>query len=431
MSILIALIALSVLIIIHELGHFTAAKAVGIKVLEFSLFMGPKLFSFRKGETEYSLRLIPMGGFVKMEGEEESSDDPRAFSNQPVGKRALVIGAGPALNIIFAFIMIFIVMTQSGLITNKITSLADNSPLKQIGVEAGDRIISYDGKRLYDPASDLGIFMYAEDGSPKNIVYFDTSENRKVEKTISPGKTASRIRLGFTAKVVDNVGSNIIEMIEIDSPLEKAGVKRGDRIIMLDDTPVKNTEEIINYLNVTRTDKTAPVKVTVERNGTVMTFENIQPFSDFQYTLGVSFEHKKGNIFDALGGAFNYSISTIRNVLLSLGWLFNGTVSFRELSGPVGIIGSVGTVVQAEQPVGVKLLNLTYFTSFLSINLGVMNLIPFPALDGSHLIVLLIEKIRRRPIPQEKVGLISMIGFVIMIFLLIGTLFNDIPRWLL
>ena len=146
---------------------------------------------------------------------------------------------------------------------------------------------------MYDPASDLGIFMYAEDGSPKNIVYFDTSENRKVEKTISPGKTASRIRLGFTAKVVDNVGSNIIEMIEIDSPLEKAGVKRGDRIIMLDDTPVKNTEEIINYLNVTRTDKTAPVKVTVERNGTVMTFENIQPFSDFQYTLGVSFEHKK------------------------------------------------------------------------------------------------------------------------------------------
>ncbi len=431
MSILIALIVLSILIIIHELGHFLAAKAVGIKVLEFSLFMGPKLFAVKKGETEYSVRLIPMGGYVRMEGEEESSDDPRAFSNQSVGKRALTIGAGPAANVIFAFLMISIVLSQAGLYTNTVTKLSDDSPLKQIGVEVGDKIISYDGKRLFDSPSDLGIFMHAEDGSPKRLVYFDASENQKVEKSVIPGRTATRVRLGFSAKFIDNKGTNIIEMIEVDSPLEKAGVKRGDKIIKLDDTSVNSTEEIINFLNVTRPDKTAPVKVTVERNGNIITFENIQPFSDFQYTLGANFEHKKGNFFEILGGAFNYSISTIRNVLISLGWLFNGTVSFKELSGPVGIIGSVGTVVQAQQPVGVKLLNLIYFSSFISINLGVMNLIPFPALDGSHLLILLIEKIRRKPLPQEKVGMISMIGFVLLIFLLIGTLFNDIPRWLL
>ncbi|NLU52341.1 MAG: RIP metalloprotease RseP [Clostridiaceae bacterium] len=431
MSILVALIALSLLIIIHELGHFLAAKAVGIKVLEFSLFMGPKLFSFKKGETEYSLRLIPMGGFVKMEGEDEESDDARAFSNQPVWKRAVAVSAGPILNIVFAFILAVIVISQSGFTTNTITQLTDNSPLKEIGAEVGDKLISYGGKRIFDPSLDIVTFLYGEDGRAKKITYFDVSENRKVTKTAAPGKTAVRYRLGFTAKLIDNEGSNIIEMIEVDSPLEKAGIKRGDKIIRLDDTEVNSTNDIINYLNNERQDKSAPLTVTVERDGKILTFENIVPFSDFSYTLGVGLEYRKGNAFEVIGASFRYSVSTIRNVLISLGWLIDGTVSFKELSGPVGIIGSVGSVVESQQPVNVIIINLMYLCAFISINLGVMNLLPIPALDGSHLLILLIEKVRGKPLPQEKVGLISMIGFVLLIFLLIGTLINDIPRFLL
>ncbi|NMA67644.1 MAG: RIP metalloprotease RseP [Clostridiaceae bacterium] len=428
MSILIALIVLSVLIIIHELGHFTAAKLSGIKVLEFSLFMGPKLFSFKKGETEYSLRLIPMGGYVKMEGENEDSDDPRAFSNQTAGKRALVIGAGPVLNILFAFLIAAIVMTQTGFFTNIVYKIDDNSPLKEIGIEVGDKIISYGGRRLFDPSSDISIFMYAEDGKPKDITFYDVSENKKVKRAITPGRTETRFRLGFTA-TDDSEGSKVLDL-EIDSPLEKAGVRRGDRIIKLDDTVVNSTQEIITFLNVTRPDKTAPVDVTVDRNGKTLTFENIKPFSDYQYTLGVSFQHKKGNVFEIIKASFDYSISTIRNVLISLRWLFDGTVSIRELSGPVGIIGSVGSVVQTQQPVGVKFLNLLYFSSFISISLGVMNLMPIPALDGSLLLIILIEKIRGKRISQEKVGMVSMVGFFLLIALFIVTLFNDIPRWL-
>lgn len=428
MSILIALITLSVLIIIHELGHFTAAKLSGIKVLEFSLFMGPKLFSFKKGETEYSVRLIPMGGFVKMEGEHEYSDEPRAFSNQPAGKRALVIGSGPVLNILFAFILAAIVIAQTGFFTNTVNILAEDSPLRDIGIETGDRIISYNGRRLYDPSADISIFMYAEDGKPKDITFFDVSENKKVKKVVTPGRTETRFRLGFSATDTEE-GARILDL-EIDSPLEKAGARRGDVIIRIDDTEVSKTQDIINYLNVTRSDKTAPVNVTVDRNGKILTFENIKPFSDYQYTLGVGFQHKKGNVFDIIKGSFNYSISTIRNVLISVRWLFDGTVSFRELSGPVGIIGSIGSVVQTEQPAGVKLLNLLYFSSFISISLGVMNLLPIPALDGSLLLIILIEKIRGRAFSQEKVGMVSMIGFMLLIVLFIVTLFNDIPRWL-
>jgi len=431
MGIIVALIALSILIIIHELGHFMAAKAANIKVLEFSLFMGPRIFSVKKGETTYSLRLIPMGGFVRMEGEEESSDDARAFSNQPVGKRAIVIAAGPLMNLLAAFLFAVIFLGNTGFYTNTITEFYEGSVVKAAGAEIGDRLISYGGRRFYEPASDINLFMYGEDGSEKELVYFDASENKKVTKIIVPGKTPTRVRLGFTAKVEGNIGTNIIDMIETDSPLLKAGIKRGDKIIKLDDTEVFSTPDIQNYLNKTRTDKLAPLTVTVERNGKILVFENVKPFSDYSYTLAINLEHKKGNIFEVMGASIKFCLSTARNVLMTLKWLFNGTISIKELSGPVGIIGAVGSVVETKEPVGQILLNLIYMGSFISVNLAIMNLIPFPALDGSILIILLIEKIRGKPVPQEKVGMISFIGFIFLIGILVITLFNDIPKWLL
>jgi regulator of sigma E protease len=175
----------------------------------------------------------------------------------------------------------------------------------------------------------------------------------------------------------------------------------------------------------------APLTITVERSGNVLVFENIKPFSDYNYTLGINLEHKKGNVFEVMGASAKFCLSTARNVLMTLKWLFNGTISIKELSGPVGIIGAVGSVVETKESAGQILLNLIYMGSFISINLGIMNLIPFPALDGSMLIILLVEKVRGKPVPQEKVGMISFIGFIFLIGILIITLFNDIPRWLL
>lgn len=434
MGILVALIVLSVLIIIHEMGHFFAAKAVGIKVLEFSLFMGPKIFSIKKGETEYTLRLIPMGGAVRMEGEEESSDNPRSFSQQSAWKRAIVIAAGPLMNIISAFIFAAIFLSSTGFLTNTITQFAENSALQQAGVEIGDKLISYDGKRVYDSNTDITLFMYGEDGSAKDIVYFDVSENKKVTKTIIPGRTASRYRLGFTAQYDAKIeaGNTVIDVLETESPLLKAGVKRGDKIIKIDGTEVFSTLDIQKYLNETRENKGAPLSITVERNGKELVFEDITPFADFYYTLGTDFEHKKEgiNIFEIMGASTKFCISTARNVFVTIKWLFSGVVSIKELSGPVGIIGAVGSVVDTPQPFWATLLNLFYLSSVISINLGIMNLIPLPALDGSMLLILLIEKITGKQIPQEKIGMISFIGLILLYGLLIFTLFNDIPRWL-
>lgn len=431
MGILVALIALSFLILIHELGHFAVAKAVGIKVLEFSIFMGPKIFSIKKGETVYSLRLIPMGGYVKMEGEEEKSDDERSFSRQPVWKRALIISAGPIMNVVIAFIFAAIVIFSVGYYTNKITILGDSSPLKTIGMEVGDRFLSYDGKKLFDPYSDINIMMYGENGAPKELTYYDESQKQNVTRMVVPAKTPIQYRLGFTAVSENGVGTNQIQMLEDDSPLKAAGAKKGDIINKVDGISVANTNDIIKVLNETRPNKEAPLSVDVERNGKAFTFSEIKPFPDFQYTLDMDMERVKGNILGIVGASYDFSVSTIRNVFTTLGWLFNGTISFKELSGPVGIIGSVGSVVQEKEPVSTIMLNLLYISAFISINFGVMNLIPFPALDGSILLILLIEKLRGKPLPQEKVGIVTMVGFMLIICLLIATLFNDIPRWFL
>ncbi|NLW03325.1 MAG: RIP metalloprotease RseP [Clostridiaceae bacterium] len=429
MGILVALIVLSILILIHELGHFLVAKAVGIKVLEFSIFMGPKLFSVKRGETVYSLRLIPMGGFVKMEGEDEASDDIRSFSRQPLWKRALVIGSGPAMNIMLAFLLAAIVLSSVGYTTNRVSYLGENSPLKDAGMEVGDRLISYAGKRLFEPGSDIGIFLYGEDGSPKEIVYKDADTGERITRVITPARTRTIWRLGFTAVSENGAGTNEIQMIEDDSPLRAAGIRRGDIVVKIDEFPVSSTSDIQKVLNETRPDKEAPLTLEILRNGQIHVFENIKPYPYSQFTLDLGFERQKGNFFGTIGAAWRFSVSTIRNVFVTLGWLFNGTVSFRELSGPVGIIGSVGSVVQERQPVSEKVLSLLYLSAFIGINLGVMNLLPIPALDGSILLILLIEKIRGKPLPQEKVGMISLIGFMLLIGLLIATLFNDIPRW--
>ncbi len=323
-------------------------------------------------------------------------------------------------------------LSAKGFDTKTITELSNTSPLKAVGVEVGDQLLSYDGKKIFDPSLDINTFLYGEDGTEKEITFFDVSENKKVTKVITPGKTPARVRLGFTAKLVNKEATNIIDMIEVDSPLEKAGIKRGDRVIQLDDTPVTSTADIQKYLNQTRVDKLAPLTVVVERNGKTLTFNNVVPFIDFNYDLGFKFEYReKGSILEVARASVDYCISTMRSVIISIGWLFNGTVSVKEMSGPVGIIGAVGSVVESQESANVIFLNLIYFCSFISINLGVMNLIPFPALDGSMLLFLLIEKIRGKPLPQEKLGMISMIGFILLICVLIFTLFNDIPRWLM
>lgn len=425
MNILWAIIALSFLILIHELGHFVVARWADIKVLEFSIFMGPKLFSWGKGETKYSIRAIPMGGFVRMEGEEEDSDDERAFNKKPAWKRALVVAAGATMNIVIAIIIMTVISFSLGYNTNTISMMSEDSALKEAGLMVGDKIVSYDKKHVFYP-SDLSLFLYVSEGEPVEVSYRREGVKGVQQTTVTPKKTAPVYLIGVSVGMTDGKANNIIQGVEKGSPADMAGLIAGDVIIRVDDVTVSQRDDLLNHLQQT---KDQPVEITVDRNGDIITVHDVVPVASQTYfDLGVQYEYKKGGFWGAITSGINYSISTMRSVFYSIGWLFTGKANFSDLSGPVGIVSYIGEVVDMGRGLSEKILYLMQISAFLSLNLGVMNLLPFPALDGGKLFLILIEKIRKKPIPPEKEAWISLVGFALLIALMIATLFNDIPK---
>lgn len=424
MGILLAILALSFLIIIHELGHFLVAKAFNVRVNEFSLFMGPKIFSFVRGETTYSLRLIPLGGYVKMEGEEEASDDDRAFNKKPIGVRSAIIAAGPIMNIIIAVVFAFIIMAQSGFYTNEVKTVLPGSAGEKAGIQVGDVLEKYNGKNIYQ-VNDLEIFAYPLTNESIDLQVRRNGESKTIH--FKPDRM-SGYKLGFSPKAESGSESNVVANVSNKSPAMKAGVKDGDRIVKLNGTPVKSRQDIASALDKIELNN---VTITVNRDGKEIDLAPVVPMQGKNpeyYAIGVDFNHTKSGIFASLGQSVKYNISIARSIYYSIGWLFTGTVPASDLMGPVGITTTIKDVVQLGPSIMDKLLNLLSFTAMISLNLGLVNLIPFPALDGSKLVLLLVEGIRKKPLSPEREALISMIGFVFLIMLMIYATFNDILR---
>lgn len=428
MGILLAIVVLSFLIIIHELGHFLVAKAFKVKVNEFSLFMGPKLFSFQKGETTYSLRLIPLGGYVKMEGEEEESDDERAYNKKPVGVRSAIIAAGPVMNILIALIFAFILMAQSGYNTTQVKTVLPGSVAEQAGIKVGDTLEKYNGKSVLLPA-DLEIFAYPLTNESVDLQYERNGETQSI--TITPNREQDGYMLGFTpkdTKSLDGVDSTLVAQVSDKSPAEEAGLKEGDRIIKLNGFDINTRRDISKIVDDTGKKE---ITITVDRAGKVQELKSVKPVArktNEWKAIGIEFEYSKGGFINTMKASIDYTISTSRSIYYSIGWLITKTVPISELSGPVGITSLISDVVQLSPSLKDKVYNLLSFTAMISINLGLVNLIPFPALDGSKLLLLLVEKIRRKPLNPEKEAMITMVGFVLLIALMIYVTFNDILR---
>ena len=227
MNILLAILAFNLIIILHELGHFLVAKHFDINVLEFSLFMGPKLFSIKRGETTYSLRMIPIGAFVLVEGDEEESAGDGSFSNKPLPVRAAVIAAGPLMNLLTALIFLCIVFTAVGYGTTKIGEVITGSPADLAGLEPGDRIITYSGKRVYQPADYLS-FLMVDRGRAAEVGIVRAGEEMTtiVTPEVIPGE---RYILGFVSRGPYGPESTVIRSIVDDSPAAEGGLQSGDR----------------------------------------------------------------------------------------------------------------------------------------------------------------------------------------------------------
>lgn len=428
MNILIAFLALNFIIIAHELGHFTVAKLFGIRVQEFSLFMGPKLFSFKKGDTTYSLRLIPVLAYVKLEGEEETSDDARSFGKKPVGVRAAVIAAGPLMNILVALLLLTVVFTMSGFETNTVLKVQDNSPAFISGMQAGDKIVRYNGK-LVSTSMDFIQFVIISMDEPAEIEF--ERNGQRLERTFIPEVVPAQksYKFGFTVVNATGPDSNVLAAISPGMPAEAAGLLPGDRVLQLNDTPVSSKSEIDNYMN---SFAGGTITITLERAGGKITKEITPVLVQNEKYPYVGFEFAsvgEGSFFKSVSHSFRYMFSVVRSVIYSIGWLIAGKVSFKDLMGPVGMVSTIGTVVaQSRASLSTLLVNLFNVTAMFSVALGATNLLPFPALDGSKLLLLGAEAITRKKIPEEKEALISSIGIILLLIIAVLGFYNDIVR---
>ena len=425
MGIILTLLAFNFIIIVHELGHFLIARLNGIKVLEFSLFVGPKLWSTKKGETEYSLRLIPFLAYVKMEGEEEISDDENAFSNKSVWARMAVVAGGPFANLLSALVILVIIFSKNGYKTTKISEVLDKSPAYTAGLQVGDEVISYDGKRVYLP-TDLVQFLYVDNGKQANLTVLRDGQKKNI--SISPYVISDdRYVLGFEAKDLTGEKSTIVKNVTSGYPASVAGILPNDKIVALNDFSVRDIYDILEYTN---DNGNKPIEVTILRNNQEMKLLLTPKLVKDQpsVNVGIGFLEYQGNLLEVLEHSAKYVWANVRNVGYSLKWLVSGQVSIKKMSGPVGIVTTMNDAANLSQVFQEKILNLLNMTAFISVAIGATNLVPFPALDGSKLLLLMIEAVTKKPIPPEKEAKISMVGLTVLMILMLITTSNDIMR---
>lgn len=332
MTIIVALLVFSAIVFIHELGHFLFAKINGVKVHEFAIGMGPKLFSIKK-DTEYSIRLLPLGGFVSMEGEDEDSKDPRSFGQKSILQRASIIFAGPFFNIILTIILF------------------------------------------------IPIFMF----------------------------------IGNQTTTLANVTEN--------GPAFKAGVRAGDVIEAVNGEETKTWQDVIHSLNKSGGNE---VKISIDRNGTD---EEVtvtpQKTEDGRYVIGIETKVERsfiGSIKNSFATTWDMAVQMVTFV----GQLVTGTIPGgleNSVSGPLGVINIVSEAAK------MGIVNIMYIAAVLSLNLGILNLVPFPALDGGRLFMLAIEAIRGgKKIDPNKEAMINMIGLGALMLFMVFITYKDILR---
>lgn len=345
-NIIIALLVFGAIIFFHEFGHFLLAKKNGIYVNEFAVGMGPTLFSFTKKETKYSLKLIPMGGYCMMLGEEEDIQDEHSFSTKSVWARLSVVLAGPVFNFILAFLLAVILIAVNGYDAPEIGYFSEDSPAKEAGLQEGDVITSFNGHRIY------------------------------------------------------------------------------------------NYREILVYMQLEQSGE--DITLTVERDGEEFSYTVTPAMTENGYKMGLaSTEYKKAGVADVL----KYSVLELRyqikSTVLSLEYLITGKLGIKNLSGPVGIVSMMSdTIDQAKESAEGNtsvavinvVLNMLNFCILLSANLGVMNLLPIPALDGGRTVLLLFEAIFKKKLSADKEAFVNMVGFMLLIGLMIIVMFQDVAK---
>ncbi|MBQ4068411.1 MAG: RIP metalloprotease RseP [Lachnospiraceae bacterium] len=425
MGIVLALIVFSILILFHELGHFLLAKKNGIGVTEFSLGLGPRLVSHKFGETRYSIKLLPFGGSCAMLGEDEDNEDERAFNNKSVWARMAVIAAGPIFNFILAFVAAIIVVGVIGYDPCIVTSIDENSPLIEAGLEKGDIITEVNGVSI-NVGRELYLEEYVNPYTDEDVEIKYLRDGKEYEITV-PTKEKYMLGIYYTAKEDEEA---LVSSISNNGAFAKAGAKKDDIITKVDGVVINNGKELMEYFDANPLTG-EEINVTIKRDGKE---KDIEVTPRITYELGFTYNVNGRVEAENVGEVLKYSFVELKygaeSVFKSFQLLFTGKAGMDDISGPVGIVDMMDEVVEETKSEGslIVIMNLLNYMILFSVNLGILNLVPFPALDGGRLFFLIIEAIRRKPISREKEGIVNFVGLMILMVFMVYVMFNDIMK---
>ena len=373
-TIILFLLILGVIVFFHELGHFMMAKLYNVKVEEFALGFPPKIFGIKKGETEYRLNWVPLGGYCKIVGEDgEEKDNPRSFGSKSIFQRFQIISAGVLMNFFLAFV-----------------------------------IFSF-------------IFMV---GFPQDI----TGENLSVIKTDENSNQLSIVLDGENARSVKDVKIQISKVVQ-DSPADKAEMKIGDTIVKADETKINSIKDLQNY---TQENLGEPIMLSIARGNENLTKEIIprKNYSEDEGAMGVSLAQTavvSYSFLEAIKQGYEYTVHLTIFIIMAFASIIWGLVTtgktVAEVSGPVGI------AVMTQQAAAMGFLMVLNFTALISVNLAIINALPLPALDGGRMVFLLVEKIKGSPLNQRWEAKANNIGFMLLMGLMLVVTFKDVAKF--
>ena len=443
LNVFLAILVLSIIVIVHEFGHFIIAKANGITVVEFSIGFGPKLIHFRKGETEYCIKALPFGGACTMLGDEflemsviqseEDNDEEltdeekeakkrklaiengydmeKSFASKSVWARIAVIAAGPVFNFLLAFVCAVVIVGSLGYDPCDIDVIKDNSPATEAGLQEGDVITKVNGHKV---TFYRDFYFYRAYNADKTLNITFTRDGEKMTTTVTPQHIKQQ---KYQVGIMMNENC-LISSVTKDSPAEKAGLKANDVIKAVDGTAMENSSSVTEAIT---SSGGSSVTFTVARDGKNVDV-TVEPKMVEVESYDTGFVVYGDRVKTSPIGTLKYSVEevgySVKTVIQSLGMLFTGKIGFDSLLGPVGTVSTMSEIVEESKADGAfyVFLNLMNLAALISANLGVMNLLPIPALDGGRLVFL----------KREHEGIVNFIGMILLVILMVVVLFKDI-----
>jgi regulator of sigma E protease len=432
-------LVLGFMILIHEYGHYIAARLMGVRVDVFSIGFGPRIWGFRRGDTDYRLSILPLGGYVKMAGDnpiEERAGSDDEFLSKPRWQRVVIAVAGPAMNILFALVVtlaLFMIGAPEAAYMSKTAQVAGvlpGSPAAQAGIQPGDTIVKIDARKT--PTWEDAIF---ETGvAPTGARILLSVERNGIQEFLQlppapPQETRDEYQLlGYPRSPV------IVGTVIGGKPASKAGLKTDDRILSADGQPMLSP---VQFATLVRNSDGKPVAVTVQRAGAPAGAPEeltlVPRFDDpgdgqKRWQIGISFGadnvYASHSFFDAADRSVRFNYRMTRQILHVLAGLFQGKVSLKQLGGPVGIAPQLGEAVRH------SFLDLISLTAVISLNLGILNLLPIPILDGGHVLLLAVEGLLRRDLSVAVKERFVQVGMVFLLGVIVLTTYYDILKLL-